>query len=357
MLFSRSSLTTSLAIWVSLLICFAPYAHAERTQAVKPGAFCSTGFGRLGHIKISGHGPALVNLRKDLYDLNDPIEFVRSFNEKRNAWNLLNPLDRNNFPVPEMQNGADKMIALLRKVRRPPENRAAAEMYIRKLEQLKRDGLPYRDSVLSIHEASEVLALKNPKPGEPTLKVIDIPNFRTKNAADYAAITQMMETEIFVVTGRKQSVEGLAESSLLGVRALEVAEPSAKIDNMWMNPRERLEHDVAHAMMSVRDKTTAAIRTLPIDDRIEILQSVEKLDAHHQQLARFAIYQTTHEPAEEGAVRLLYEPRSILVVQAEYRDVFKREISIAEARWIQEWYRQNLGRRVAERLRPVQPYQ
>lgn len=303
--------------------------------------------------------PRLSAFHKDLPEIEKPIEFISQFRSRRANWNARHPENLNGFPMPEMQSGTTKMKALLKKVASPAAgttgaspNAEDAVRYIREIEELEAKGYPYRETLLKLHEASEVLALHRPKPGEPRGEKLNRAKFLKDNAADREDFARMMSDEIFIPTGHPQSVDGLAESTLLGTRALEVVENSGKIDGMLMNPRERFEHDVAHAMLPRADALSRNLLALPFETRVEILRSVDRLSDREAHLARFTIYRTVHEYGGESAIPKAATAENFQKIQSEYREAMNKDLTTEEAQWIHRWFRDVLVRELLKSPTP-----
>jgi len=358
----RVSFRTGVCLWI--LLQGAGSAGAGVADAAGADDFCARGFSTIGNQAEASRliqlpPPKFEALRRDLPSIEDPLAFIQDFNQRRASWNQLHPTNRNNFSVPKMKGGVDMMIRSLKKVKRPPENRIAAQNFVRDLENLKRQGLPYRDSILKLHEASEILALKQPSrpdivPGR--RQIFDRAKFEEAEGKDREALSEMLETEIFIPTHRNQTVEGLAESTLLGLRAVQVVNSPAVIDRRWMNARERLEHDIAHAMVPTRDALSRAVVSLPLESRVRILSQIDLLPTKRERtLARFSIYQTAHEYAGDSQIPLRFTEDSVRAVQTEFRDAFEgnsNDMSEAEVKWLQKWYADTVGAEILDSSRP-----
>ncbi len=343
---ARSRLTIS---WAILSIFFGVIsAHANRDD-------CAISFRTIATTRSAQ--PSFRALKSDLPEIPDPLRFIEDFRAQRSAWNRANPRNLNNFSVPQLQNGVDRTKTLLREVidAVPASvNRADAQMYLRELEKLEARKLPYRDTVLMIHEAVEVVAFHTPNPGvSPRLK-FDRAQYLKDNGQDRVEFAAAMSHEIFITTGHPQSVEGLAESSLVGIRALEVVRNPKEVHGKWMNARHRFEHDVAHAIVVPQiDRLSREILQLPFETRVDILRSVENLSEREAHLARFTIYRMAHEYAAESAIPISSQASSISQIQREYRADTGKEISADEVRWIQEWFKDTIGRRLFEQQNPI----
>lgn len=348
MRFGRSRLTTSWAILSIFLGVIS--ANANRDE-------CAVSFRSIAAKRTLQ--PSFRALKSDLPEISNPIQFIADFRAQRSAWNRANPRNLNNFPVPELQNGVDRTKVLLREVvdAVPASvNRADAEMYLRELSKLETRKLPYRDTVLMIHEAVEVVAFHKPNPGVPRGLKYDRAQYLKENGQDRIEFAAAMSDEIFITTGHPQSVEGLAESSFVGVRALEVVRDPKMVHNKWMNARERFEHDVAHAIVVPQiDRLSRDILHLPFETRVEILRSIEGLSDREAHLARFTIYRMAHEYAAESAIPMSSQTSSIAQIQREYRADTGKEISTDEVRWIQDWFKDTIGRRLFEHQNPATP--
>lgn len=355
-----------MAIWISFLILVAPHARAEKS-VVGPPASCLFAYRAVGGVRQED-APAFRALRTDLPEIKDPLQFIGEFGKRRSDWNLLHPTDRNNFPMPEMSNGVRQLAVSLRKVKRPPENRIAAETFLRELDSLKSRGYPYRESLLKIHEALDVVALKHPLtieqaraveknsgPAAIREKLNPRKMFSGEDAERRAEFEQMMETEIFFPTGHEQSVEGIAESFVLGLRPLQMAERAARLDGLNMTGLHRYEHDVAHIAIQNADPVNRSITALPLESRVGIVRDIENLATPREQtLARFSLYQTAHEWGNDSFIPRTFNTEAQQMVSEEYaRSGLPGTITPAEIRWLQTWYRIHVGRRVYESQSPV----
>lgn len=112
---------------------------------------------------------SLQALKRDLPEINDPVLLVLEFAERRRKWNVDFPEGhpkRNNFPAPELRHGVKEVRTLLTQIKRPPENRVAAEKLIREIKQAEANGFPYRDTYRKIEAATFLLQLKHRSPAE-----------------------------------------------------------------------------------------------------------------------------------------------------------------------------------------------
>ncbi|MDZ4083528.1 MAG: hypothetical protein U1E10_11370, partial [Bdellovibrionales bacterium] len=131
-------------------------------------ADCAPDFARL-HVAHPRTQASLKALKRDLPEINDPVQLVLDFAERRRKWNLDFPEGhpkRNNFPAPELRHGVKEVRALLTQIKRPPENRVAAEKLLREIKQAEAEGLPYRDTYRKIEAATYLLQLKFRSPVE-----------------------------------------------------------------------------------------------------------------------------------------------------------------------------------------------
>lgn len=345
--FARTSLIISLALSMGL-------ANAAHASVRTP---CIAGFQG-----IAARPPDLKALKMDLPEIKDPVQYIAKFEERRSQWNQLNLANRNNFPMPEMDPGVTALLKSLKKVKRPAENRLAAERYIKELTSLRERGFPYRDSLLKMHEALNVVALKHPLTPEKAQEMVrsgaprrarekfDAEKFFTQDNKDRRVeFEQMMEKEIFYPTAHNQTVDGLAESFLLGIRPLQITERASITDQLDMTSLHRFEHDVAHIVIQQSDRLSKVIAALPLESRIGIARDIGNLATPREQhLARFGVFQTLHEWGNDSMIPYSATVESIAAVRAEYRTVTGREISDQEAVWLQNWYRNTVGRRLYE---------
>ena len=339
---SGSRLTTSLAVLVSLTVVSFSQADVTDTLCARET------FARLAQKLKSTEAPLLQSLKSDLPRIADPIEYIAAFTARREIWNAAHPANLNNFSAPEMLDGVNGVIKSLRKINRPVQNRAAAERIARELSALGQNGFPYRDSLIKLHEALAVVSMKFPRTNEGASQLFDRAMFFKQNADYFADFEKLMGLEIFVVTAKNQTIDGLAESTLLGLRAMQTSERPAMIDRRWMNALERLQHDVAHAMIPGRDPVTQAIMGLPFQDRLAILKAIEVLPTERERsLARFSVYQTAHEYGTDSRIMNRFSVGSAPAVQDEYIEATKKQLTASEAAWLQNWYAENIGRRLA----------
>ncbi|MDX9730878.1 MAG: hypothetical protein RBT63_03815 [Bdellovibrionales bacterium] len=392
--------------------------------------------------------PKFDGLKQDLPDIKDPVKFVEDFENTRRLWNAQHPNNLNNFPVPNMHEGAKEMRLLLSRIDRPPQNRLAAQKIIQELNELEAKGYPYRDSVHGIYEASALIAMRHPRPftvfydskrltdfadelppevgsrvrnlaqkyrlyeeapddfvhtkphfsiymnevskfqkeameeikkfyatpaGQSFRKKLDpdSENGRIFGDADLSTFErtyikreislqelrqdilrkdrsdndEVLRNEILIPTRRSQSIEGLAESYMVGISPIEITERARFADGFWMSSRNFLDHDIAHIVVARDNPFNKRILNLPLQERMNILRDLDQLPSQRSRdLARFTLFQTNHEFGDQS--QFSRARASLGHVRDEYKNVTGSEISRAEAEWMLKWFQETVTRRI-----------
>ncbi len=149
-----------------LLLHFVFSSDAHSAPSLLPG--CGTEYSTL-HLSDPRFQPRFSALKLDLPTVTNPVQLVTEFQERRRLWNLQFPIGharRNEFPASELAQGATEARRLLKQIRRPPENRAAAEKLIQEIDQSEALGFPYRQTFRKIEAATYLVQLRYRSPVE-----------------------------------------------------------------------------------------------------------------------------------------------------------------------------------------------
>lgn len=446
---------------------------ASQTLAAIP-ANCDPSFARL-HISHPSYQASFQALKQDLPHLTDPVQLVQEFSERRRKWNLEFPVghpNRNGFPAPELLSGVKEVRRHLSQIKRPPENRIAAEKLIRELQQAEENGLPYRDTYRKIEAATYLIQLRFRNPTEKAAAIglssrlsnllpgrlrdeinelakkhrvenvvpeydlqsqkdldkfdaaaaayfkdlgIKLNSFlKTSEGAEFhralslkrqkldqtqakGAIAarqlegekreldailkffiedeqrgiqryinrpdilfnpdhpagiplvdeSLFETEILLPTNRSLSVEGLAESFMIGITPVQIISRPRRADDLWMDSYMFANHDGFHRFLAVREsQVSSEIINLPLEQRLQILTDIDRLPSpENRSLARTALYLTIHENGSNSNLPI-DSPIAASYTRDEFRRLAGRNLTNAEVIWVRDWYMKNVQRRV-----------
>lgn len=432
---------------------------------------CPPQFSRL-HLSNERFQASFQALKQDLPHINDPVQLVLDFSERRRTWNFDYPeghIKRNNFPAPELLSGVNEVRKQLSQIKRPPENRLAAEKLLRELAEAEKAGLPYKDTYRKIEAATYLIQLRFRNPtekaaaiglssrmsqllplelGEQVRELMKkhqienvIPEYHltsqkdldqfSANAAGYfkelgsklnqffktaegnewrrslaarrmnldsdsekreldailkifveddqrgiqrfitrPTITDnpthplgvplvdesLFENEILLPTSRALTIEGLAESFMIGITPVQIISRPRIADDLWMDSYLFANHDGFHRYLAAREsQISREIIDLPLGERLQILAEIDRMPSpENRSLARTALYLTVHENGSNSNL-----PINTAIAAAHTRDEFKRlagrTLSSAEITWVRNWYRQTVQRRVDHFRRPSPP--
>jgi hypothetical protein len=395
-------------------------------------------------------------------------------------WNFDFPeghIKRNNFPAPELLSGVNEVRKQLSQIKRPPENRIAAEKLLRELSQAEKAGLPYKDTYRKIEAATYLIQLRFRNPSEKAAAIglsarlsnllptelseqvqglmkkhkvenvvpevdlrsqKDLDQFNA-NAAGYfkdlksllagffvstdgqdlqkalvarrqkleekatvgAAATRQLqsqelqsekneldailrvfvddeqrgiqrfitqptikdnpthpmgvttideslfENELLLPTGRALSVEGLAESFMIGITPVQIISRPRMADDLWMDSYLFANHDGFHRFLAARQsRVNREIIELPLEERLQILAGIDRLSSpERRSLARTALYLTTHENGDNSNLTI-NTPIAASYTRDEFKRLAGRQLSNKEVTWIRGWYRETVQSRV-----------
>ncbi len=436
------------------------------------------------HVSHERFQASFQALKQDLPQIKDPVQLVQEFSERRRKWNLEFPVghsQRNNFPASELLSGLNEVRKHLSQIKRPPENRLAAEKLLRELALAEKAGLPYRDTYRKIEAATYLIQLRFRSPTEKAAAIglssrlsqllpaelsdrvrgvmkkhrvenvtpeydlrsqKDLDQFDA-NAAGYfkdlkpvlsdffarpegqelrktliarrqkleeataegtAATRQLQsekkeldailrifveddqrgiqrfitlptitdnpthpmgvptvdeslfENEMLLPTGQTLTIEGLAESFLIGITPVQIISRPRRADDLWMDSFLFANHDGFHRFLAAREsQVNREIIELPLQERLQILAEIDRLPSpERRSLARTALYLTTHESGDNSNL-----PINTPIAAAYTRDEFKRlagrQLSNNEITWVRNWYRETVQNRVDQFRRSAPP--
>lgn len=157
----------------------------------------------------------------------------------------------------------------------------------------------------------------------------------------------LFENELLLPTSRALSIEGLAESFLIGITPVQIISRPRMADDVWMDSYLFANHDGFHRYLAAREsQVNRDLIDLPLEERLQILSEIDRLPSPEKRsLARTALYLTIHENGNNSNL-----PVNTSIASAYTRDEFRRlarkELTNIEVTWVRKWYRETVQRRV-----------
>lgn len=113
----------------------------------------------------SAERPAYRAFHQDFPGVDDPETFSEAFKARRAAWNAQYPYNKDNLPVAELSPGLNDVETLLRKEKRP---RAVIQTFLKRVETLRGQGHPYRDTHRLFSDVATFFSYRHPARYETT---------------------------------------------------------------------------------------------------------------------------------------------------------------------------------------------